>query len=188
MPSLAYNLNLVLMLQDAEELDRAHRRLRTGNVGRQWGLGALNRAVIVASVSAWEAYIEAVILEILEHARPPGAPGMWPSWSATVRGAIGRFNNPSPDNVVNLLRDCLGLQDIRPAWTWRNCTSAQAVARLQEAMRLRHEVAHGVNPRPTAHNSYVRRLPGFIRRLGACTDARIQQHATAELGVVLNWG
>ena len=54
MPSHAYTNHLEVLLADAEELDSAHTRLRTGQRGRQWGLGAINRAVVVLCVSSWE--------------------------------------------------------------------------------------------------------------------------------------
>jgi hypothetical protein len=54
MPSRA-NLNLLeVLLADAAERAAAHARLRTGQPGRQWGLDAINRAVVVRCVSAWE--------------------------------------------------------------------------------------------------------------------------------------
>ncbi len=52
MPSKAYRDHLVVLLSDAEELTKAHKKLRTGKPGRQWGLGSLNRAVVVSAVSA----------------------------------------------------------------------------------------------------------------------------------------
>jgi hypothetical protein len=55
MSSRAYQEHLVVLLSDPEELIEAHTRLRTGNPGRQWGLGAMNRAVAVSAASAWEA-------------------------------------------------------------------------------------------------------------------------------------
>ncbi len=81
--------------------------------------------------------------------RPPAPPlGVWPALNATVRGQIGRFNTPNVDNVRTLLSDVIGLPNIQLHWTWQNNTSAQAVARLGLAMDLRHQIAHGVNPRP----------------------------------------
>jgi hypothetical protein len=47
MASNAFTQHLEILLHDAEELEAAHRQLRTGLPGRQWGLGALNRAVVV---------------------------------------------------------------------------------------------------------------------------------------------
>ena len=124
MPSNAYTNHLLPLLADATELGDAHAELRTGLVGRQWGLGALNRAVVVMCVSAWEAYIEEVVTECLTVLRPvPGAPlGTWAALNATIRGQIGRFHTPNVDNVRSLISDAIGLHDITLSWNWRNCS------------------------------------------------------------------
>jgi hypothetical protein len=79
MPSQAHVNHLEILLADATELDAAHTRLRTGHPGRQWGLGAINRAVVVLCVSAWEAYLEELVKEAIEAIRPLGPDmGTWP--------------------------------------------------------------------------------------------------------------
>jgi len=147
MPSLANTRHLQALLSDVDELIDAHARLRTGQPGRQWRLGAVNRAIVVVSVSCWEAYIEQVLLESIELLRP-GAPPMahWQSLNATARSAIGRFNNPNADNVRALFRDVIGLADVTSEWYWRNCASQRSIAYLNDMLRHRHEIAHGVNP------------------------------------------
>ncbi len=64
------------------------------------------------------------------------------------------FNNPATENIRALVSDALGLQDVHLSWAWQNCTSAQAVQRLAGAMQLRHQIAHGVNPRPFVSTFY----------------------------------
>jgi hypothetical protein len=188
MASNAFTLHLVPLLQDAEELDAAHRRLRTGHVGRQWRLGALNRAVVVLSVSAWEAYVEELLKEAVDTLRPGAPPmGAWPALNATVRSQVGRFNNPNTENVRTLLADGLGLQDVTQSWAWQGVDPGRARERLAEALRNRHQIAHGVNPRPTVQNHYARRLPGFFRRLARCTDRAVRDHVVQELGVADPW-
>src|ERR1700732_3834642 len=109
MASKAYSAHLQILLGDAEELDAAHRKLRTRKRGRQWGLGALNRAVVITCVSSWEAYIEKLIIESLELLRPAAPPlGLWPALNASVRSDIGRFNNPNAENTRRLFADSLG--------------------------------------------------------------------------------
>ena len=110
MPSAAFTEHLLLLLEDAEELLSAHRQLRTGRPGRQWGLGALNRAVVVLCVSAWEAYVEEVLVEALNAIRPAaGVPlGPWAALNASARSSIGRFNNPNVENVRVLISDAIG--------------------------------------------------------------------------------
>ncbi len=126
MPSNAFTQHLLALLEDADELVDVHGQMRTGLPGRQWGLGALNRAVVVMSVSAWEAYIEEVIIEAITAIRPAAgnALGNWPALNASARSAIGRFNNPNVENVRMLISHSIGLPDITASWYWRNCTVA----------------------------------------------------------------
>jgi hypothetical protein len=139
-------------------------------------------------VSAWEAYIEELVRESLNALRPAAPPlGVWPALNAAVRGQLGRFNTPNTDQVRMLISDALGLQDVHHSWTWRSCTSEQAVQRLGLATDLRHRIAHGVNPRAIIHNSYSKRLPEFFRRLGLCTDDAVRQHLVNVLGVPNPW-
>ena len=188
MASKAYTSHLTVLLKDAEELEAGHKRLRTGRVGRQWGLGALNRGVVVLSVSAWEAYVEELLKESIEVIKPAAPPmGVWPAVSASARTQIGRFNNPNTDNVRNLFADALGLADVTASWFWQGVDPARARERLTEALKYRHEIAHGVNPRPTVVNAYAKRLPGFFRLLGRCTDRAVRNHLVQDLGVAAPW-
>jgi RiboL-PSP-HEPN len=186
MPSAAFQEHLLVLLEDSDELNDAHFELRTGAPGRQWGLGAINRAVVVMCVSAWEAYIEQVVIEAINAIRPvpPAALGAWPTINASARSAIGRFNNPNVENVRMLFSDSIGLANITTFWSWRNCTIEHARELLAEALRLRHEIAHGVNPRPVIHNPYARWLPSFFRRLGSRTDFGIRDYLQNTMGVV----
>ncbi len=188
MPSRAYAEFLVPLLADAEELDAAHGQLRTGQVGRQWRLGSLNRAVVVTCVSAWEAYLEEVVCEAIDSFRPGGyAVTVWQSLNASARTQIGRFNNPNVENTRRLFADSIGLQDVTAGWSWQNCSPDRAVERLREAIGFRQAVAHGVNPRPTIHNRYSSRLPGFFRQLGRCTDTTVRDYLVNTLGVTNPW-
>src|SRR5262249_8155875 len=83
--------------------------------------------------------------------------------------------------------DAIGLPDIQTSWAWQNCTSAQAVQRLADAMTLRHQIAHGVNPRPVVATFYSSQLPVFFRRLGRCTDRAVRDHFANVLGIANPW-
>ena len=188
MPSNALSVHLNQLLMDATELDTIHTQLKTGQPGRQYGLASLNRAAVVISVSAWESYIEELMRESLQALRPAVGPlGNWPALNAFILGELGRFNTPNAQNVTNLINRCLGLANVRTSWGWRNCTAAQAEALLDEALNHRHEIAHGVNPRPVIHNHYSNWLPGFIRRLARCTDGAVRNHLMATLGLANPW-
>lgn len=188
MPSNAFSVHLDQLLQDARELDTIHTQLRTGLPGRQYGLASLNRAAVVISVSAWESYVEELMREALQALRPAAHPlGNWPALSAFILGELGRFNTPNAQNVANVINRCLGLADVRNSWGWRNCTQAQAEALLDEALTHRHEIAHGVNPRPVIHNAYSNWLPGFMLRLARCTDQAVRIQLTTAHGLANPW-
>src|SRR5271166_2400918 len=95
MASNAYQNYLVPLLADAKEIDAAHQGLRTGQVGRQWRLGALNRAAVVMCLSAWEAYIEEVTKEAVQCFRPP-APHqtLWQSINGDARAPDRKVQHP----------------------------------------------------------------------------------------------
>jgi RiboL-PSP-HEPN len=186
--SNALTVHLEQLLGDAREVGDAHGRLKTGKPGRQYGLAALNRAAVVMCVSAWEAYIEELVRESVIAMRPAAPPpGVWSAHHASVLGQLGRFNNPNVENVRMLLSDSIGLQDVQRSWVWRSCTSAQAVQRLAAAMRLRHQIAHGTDPRPAVLNLYSSQLPDFFRRLGLATDRAVRDHLVNVLGLANPW-
>jgi hypothetical protein len=186
--SVAFTDHLLSLLRDSDHLDDASSQLPLGIPGRPLRVAATNRAIVVISVSAWEAYIEELVRESINAFRPPAPPlGLWPALNATVRGQLGRFNTPNTENVRMLISDAIGLQDIQTHWTWRRCTSNQAVQRLAVAMKLRHEIAHGVKPRPFVATDYASRLPGFFRQLGRYTDRAVRAHPTKVLGIASPW-
>lgn len=70
MASNAFNGHLVPLLRDAVQLFSAAAQLPFGIPGRPLRVAALNRAVVVTCVSAWEAYIEELVRESLLALRP----------------------------------------------------------------------------------------------------------------------
>ena len=188
MASNAYTGYLLPLLRDADHLYEIAGQLPAGIPGRPRRVAALNRAVIVTCASAWEAYIEELVRESLTALRPAAPPlGLWPALNASVRGQLGRFNNPNTENIRLLISDAIGLQDIQTTWAWQNCTSAQAVQRLADAMTQRHQIAHGVNPRPVVTIFYSSQLPDFFRKLARCTDRGVRDHFENVLGILNPW-
>ncbi len=189
MPSQAYLIHLEQLLLDADELSKAHKSLSSGAAGRQFGLASLNRAIVVMSISAWESYVEELVREAIQALRPnvviPGS--AWPALNAHATQLLGRFNTPNPPHVEQLFRNCLGLPNVTSAWFWQNCSATQAAQRLTAAMTHRHEIAHGVNPRPIIHNHFSSRLPTFVRRLAHCTDVAVRSHLMGVLGLAAPW-
>ena len=188
MPSDALASHLPELLRDAYELVDSHDRLMAGLAERERRPSALNRAVVVVCVSAWEAYVEELVREAVSVLRPAAPPmGQWPTWNASVRGQLGRFNTPNSQNVRSLLSDSLGLEDVRQSWTCEDFTATEALRRLDEAMSLRHQISHGVNPRPVIDEFYSSRLPVFFIRLGRCTDEAVRRYLLDLLAVANPW-
>jgi hypothetical protein len=188
MPSNAHDQYLLPLLNDAAEIEQAHQDLRTGLPGRQWGLGALNRAAVVMCLSAWEAYVEELVKESVISFRPANpANTLWQSINADARSQIGRFNTPNVENVRRLIADIIGLQDVTLNWHWHNTTVQQARNRLTDAINHRHHIAHGINPRPTIHNQYASRLPAFFRSIGSRTDRAVRDYLVNTLAVSNPW-
>ncbi len=176
MPSNALTVHFRQVLADAEELNATHFTIRTGMVGQQFGLDALDRSIVVMVVSAWESFLEELLRESLQVWRPAPPFGHWSVLNEFVLGEIARFNTPNTQNITNLFNRCLGLPNISQAWSWFNFTPSQARTELDTALNRRHEIAHGVNPRPVIHNSYSVQLLQFIWMLARCTDAAVRAH------------
>lgn len=185
MPSNALVVHLDQLLHDAEELDDAYVKLVSANPALVHSLEALNRAAVVMCVSAWESYIEELVHESLNAMRPAaGSLGPWPAHNAWIRGRLGRFHNPNMEDVRMILSDSIGLPDRHLAWVWPNSTSNQAIHELAVVMTLRHQIAHGANPRPPVLNPYSGQLPEFFRRLGQATDRAVRDHLVSVIGPV----
>jgi hypothetical protein len=186
--SQAFTNHLMQLLRDADELDDAHALLSVAVPLPQHKLDALNRAVVVMSVSAWEKYVEELVGEAVLAMRPvAGHLGPWPVHYASVLGQAAQFHTPNPDHVKAILSNAVGLTDVHPAWNWPGSTSVQSVQALLRALNLRHKIAHGINPRPAVAHQYSSQLPDFFRRLGQTTDRAVRDHLVNALGVVNPW-
>jgi hypothetical protein len=109
----------------------------------------------------------------LERHAAAGPVGTFPILNAVSRSVVGRLNNPNVDNVRRLFADTIGLLDLTASWSWQNCTPQQARDRLAALTEERHQIAQGVNPRPTA----PLRTRGLRDRLER--DSRAQRRLSA---------
>jgi hypothetical protein len=188
MPSDAFTQRLLKVLQDADELLDAQRQLLSGR-RRQWGIGSLNRAVVVMCIAAWEGYVEQVVQDAVEAVRPAaGAPQeMWELLKASAGRATARFHTPNASNVKELLHHSLGLPDVTSAWHWRKCSARRAVQLLNKALEFRHKIAHGVHARPRIPTRYATELISLFRRLGNLTDASISAFLVSTFRIAPPW-
>jgi hypothetical protein len=184
------------VMTDVRELQIAHHQLRTGERGRQWGLGGVNRGAVALILSAWEAYVEDVALECVDAIRPATATASvpaawphdaWPALRATTVAETRRLHTPSAQNVRNLFRTATGLADVTARWVWRGCANATALAKLDDLLTLRHQIVHGIVPRPNVQYKYVLWAQLFIERVVERTDEVLRDHLVTSLGVAAPW-
>ena len=184
MPSNAYSGRLVPLLRDAVELNRAFTQLQGVSALQHYATAALSRAAVVMCISAWEAYIEELVREALHVLHTPVPhPGLVQALNELLRADLDRFNTPSAGNVQSLLRQTVGVVDIRRSWYWPGMTIAQASSDLGQALNYRHQIAHGSHPRPVVLNHYATQLPDFFRRLGRRTDAAVRHRLVNHHGI-----
>ncbi|WP_420841819.1 HEPN domain-containing protein [Fimbriiglobus ruber] len=176
------------MLRDAEELNDAYTQLQGVPAMQHFATAALSRAVVVMCISAWETYIEELVRESLQAIHTPlPHPGLVQALNELLRADLDRFNTPSAGNVPSLLRQTIGLADIRRSWYWPGMTIGQAGSDFGQALNLRHRIAHGVHPRPFVHNHYTSQLPDFFRRLGRRTDAAVRNRLVNHHAIAAPW-
>lgn len=188
MPSNAYFGRLVPLLRDAEDLNEAYTQLQGAPALQPFATAALNRAAVVLCISAWEAFIEELVRESLRALHVPVPhPGLVQALDELLGDDLNRFNTPSAGNVQSLLRQTVGVADIRRSWYWPGMTIVQAGAALGQALNLRHRIAHGVHPPPVVHNYYASQLPDFFRRLGRRTDAAVRNRLVHHHGIPAPW-
>tara|TARA_B100000965_G_scaffold351539_1_gene326194 strand:- start:1078 stop:1701 length:624 start_codon:yes stop_codon:yes gene_type:complete len=194
-----------LIADNVTQLITLHSNIQSGR-GRRHQQDALHRAGIVLVVAAWESYVERLLDEAYAAITPGAGAGPhtllpYQLSAARIPGRIESFNNPNRKNVQRLLRETLNF-DPFPHWTWtagvKTWTAAQARARLDEWVQIRHRVAHG-NPLPTypwilGNNgqprltlTHMRSCRGFFNAMVRATDSALRQHLVASFGVANPW-
>ncbi len=68
------------------------------------------------------------------------------AWLHFGESEIGRFHNPTSENVRTLVSNLLGIPDVTAMWTWAGMSNQQACKKLDDFLILRGEIAHRVRP------------------------------------------
>lgn len=134
-------------MTDSRNLLAIHKDLNAGH-GRRFREVSLNRAMVVLTVAAWQAFVQDLVREALAIiAIPPTQPGHahFRLIEIDAKRAIRSFSTPGPQNTRNLLGH-VGV-DPGPYWTWWagpvHYTQAEVQLRMDEWLSVRHAVAHG---------------------------------------------
>lgn len=104
-------------------------------------------AALAASVSAWEAYIESVVIEsmgVIAIGASAGEMVLLGLLRAEAENAVSKFNTPNAENCRDLILRYVGI-DIFPIMISKktNLVAHFARAKLNEILKVRHAFAHG---------------------------------------------
>lgn len=178
-------------MTDPANLVAIHKKVKTGKGKRVEEL-ALNRAIVVLTVAAWQAYVQDITSEAIDLLKPAGPPmQQWNLTNAQVARAIQRFSTPNADNTGDLLL-FVGF-DPRPFWAWKvgqeNLSPASACERMNRWLQVRHAIAHGHDALPDVpmlaklsdgsralRRANAEACMAFFERVVDKTDAAIRAH------------
>lgn len=170
----AYDVEFHRALNDPKQLVIIHRKLQQGRGRRTLEL-SLNRAIIVLTVAAWQAYVEALARAIFDSLGPPTdvtTPGrtlaaIWEGRRAEVENMIDRYSTPNADNTLGLFR-AVGFHP-EDSWTWGQghgeMKPGQIKDRLNRWVSIRHSIAHGSELPPAAEMLVTKNKSGLTIRL-----------------------
>jgi hypothetical protein len=129
-----------------------HGKVNPGRGRRREEL-TLNRAIVVLTVAAWQAYVDDTTRAVLGTIKPPaGHPGMvdWNLIKANATTALGRFNTANSFNSLALFSR-VGFDPLS-SWTFRiprlggarkTYVPADAQDEIDQWLGIRHAIAHG---------------------------------------------
>lgn len=134
-------------MTDSENLVAIHKELNTG-AGRRTKEVSLNRAIVVLTVAAWQAFVQDLVREIVEFVEVPfGAEGFerYRLIKMDALKSVYHFSTPNAENTRRLLMN-VGF-DPWPHWRWSagptSLTELQVRERMDQWLRVRHAIAHG---------------------------------------------
>jgi len=168
---------------------------RQSGPGRRTSERALNRAIGVMTVAAWQVLLEELAKTALERIASPSDPewivdrALHFAIRRDAEQAISRFNTPNAPNAKQLLA-VVGIQaDAR----WEVSFGPQKMSRADDSkeincwLEVRHKIAHG-DPElpnnkvlcktvggPTLRRKEAKRCMRFFRRIGLATALEVDE-------------
>jgi hypothetical protein len=137
-----------MAMKDPHNLIRTHQG-QNPNRGRRWHEAALNRAVVVLTVAAWQAYVQDTtrgILTTIEPATGTAGVPLYRVVRAATKNLVRRFNTPDSRNTLDLFHS-VGF-DPEPQWSFdvgrppETLNPQRVRERLEQWLDVRHTIAH----------------------------------------------
>ena len=89
---------------------------------------------------------------------------------------LEQLNTPDSGTVRSAFRDLLGIPDITQSWGRQRMSASQAVDALDEYLKHRHSVAHGIlATQPQFSKAYIDGYTNFLEKTVIKTDSRVDQ-------------
>jgi len=159
-------------------------------------------ASLAMSVAAWDAYLNRIVLEVLNMvAKPVDTP--FHSLHTIAFGfserALERFNTPNFENSRLLIVSCTGYDPYSDwAWSPRQLGPLQVRDFLNQILQVRHSFAHGfalpAYPWTQSRTGKVRltsagvtTIEALLKHLIAATDKGLGAHIRTAFDVAIRW-
>lgn len=165
-------------------------------------LQVLYGAAFVSQVAAWNAYVSNIIINFFDSVTAPFDRNFSALHALSMNSAEARlkkFSTPNSENTRNLMIACTGY-DPWMDWQWprRTMNALATRARLDEALKVRHSLAHGFSMPTYNWNTNkageVRLTMGiiswhraFFDNLVLTTDKGLSYYIAGTYGVEVGW-
>jgi hypothetical protein len=89
---------------------------------------------------------------------------------------LDKLNTPKTEQVNELFRELLGLQNLSSSWSWQRMNSQQASEKLDEYIIVRGNIAHRTTHDENVYKSWGTDYLSHVERLVEKTDEHVRSH------------
>lgn len=112
-------------------------------------------------------------------------------WKKVIRDYVEKkikyFHTPSSSRVDELVKKCVGKENLTSSWHWKRMSPKNAKTRLDKYISLRGEIAHRATPPRTIRKFAVRQYLDFIYGLVVKSNNIMRQYLKSTTGKI-PWG
>lgn len=215
---------------DVKRLLEIHTNIGGVGQGRRRGVQCLNKSAIVLTSAVWEAYVEDLCGNAVDHMAQhiPDASGLPDLIKAEIASEIHRIYNDGPNhtkdrlaawvladagwktalannlariknklyvgdalntckakNVKHLFSQSIGLADVTLSWHWQGTNPATNIARLDNYIVLRGDIAHRGEAATSVKRNQCTGFLSLVEHLVDASEAAVSQHMLIKTGVAL---
>jgi hypothetical protein len=102
-----------------------------------------------------------------------------------LEACIKRFNNPSTQNIDELIEIATGVKKISNCWQWQDVTCESAKNKLNEIWKIRCEIAHSGKTEKLVSEKINTDYTGFLFNMGYTMNNELAIYITEKTGIVV---